>query len=142
MLEMRSIDVEAKGGVNGMTCLMEAIYSGHLDICRLLLDKGSQLEAEDNNGWTPLLYAAGENSVEIFRLLCDHGADVEARRSDGLRPLHRAAYYGQMSIVKELIEERNAEINARDVYGTALWYARQYGNPDVAAYLFSRGGIE
>jgi ankyrin repeat protein len=44
--------------------------------------------------------------------------------------------------VKELIEERNAEINARDDNGsTALRMARHYNKLDVAAYLVSHGGI-
>ena len=45
--------------------------------------------------------------------------------------------------MKELIEERNAETNARDNVGrTALRYARQLNKPDIAAYLVSHGGIE
>jgi ankyrin repeat protein len=55
-----------------------------------------------------------QGHVEIVRLLCDRGADVEARDNGGWRPLHYAAIYGHISVVKELIEERNAEINARD----------------------------
>jgi len=44
--------------------------------------------------------------------------------------------------VKELIEERNAEINARDDSGhTALWWARYVNSDEVAAYIVSRGGI-
>ena len=55
-----------------------------------------------------------EDHVEIVRLLCDRGADVEAFNNGGFRPLHYAAYNGHISVVKELIEERNAYINARD----------------------------
>jgi ankyrin repeat protein len=140
MLEMRSIDVEAKG-VYGRTCLLNAVYNGHLAICRLLIDKGAQLEAKDIDGNTPLHYAAIHGHFEIVRLLCDRGADDEARSNGGYRPLHRAAMYGHISVVKELIEERNAEINARDEAGdTALRIARQYDRHDVAAYLVSRGG--
>jgi ankyrin repeat protein len=44
--------------------------------------------------------------------------------------------------VKELIKERNADINARDNDGrTALTLARLINKPDVAAYLVSHGGI-
>jgi len=145
MLKMKSIDVEAREGgeEDGWTCLISAAYRGHLDICRLLIDKGAQLEAKDSNGWTPLYYAAPYGHVEIVRLLCDRGADVEACDDDGERPLHRAAVYGYISVVKELIEERNAEINARNDDGrTALTRARNRGNPDIAAYLISHGGIE
>jgi ankyrin repeat protein len=143
MLEMRSIDVEAKGGVTGMKCLHTAAHHGHLAICCLLIDKGAQLEAKNSYDWTPLHWAAIRGHVEIVCLLCDRGADIEARDSWGRRPLHEAAINGHISVVKELIEERNAEINARDDFGrTALRYATDRNNPDVAAYLASHGGIE
>jgi len=122
---------------------MAAAWNGHLAICRLLLDKGAQLEAKSSGGSTPLNFASGHGHIEIVRLLCDRGADVEARCNRGWRPLHWAAYFGHMSVVKELIEERNAEINARDGNGrTALRVARDEDQPDVAAYLVSHGGIE
>jgi len=144
MLAMRRIDVEAREGgeEDGDTCLITAARNGHLDICRLLIDKGAQLEAKSLNGMTPLHHVSIEGHVEVVRLLCDRGADVEARNRWGRRPLHRAAINGHISVVKELIEERNAEINARDKQGgTALRDARQGNNADVAAYLVSRGGI-
>ena len=143
MREMKSIDVEGKlgGSEDGWTCLMIAARYGHLDICRLLIDKGAQVTAKDKNGNTPLHCAAYQGHVEIVRLLCDHGADVEARDIRGLTPLHYAACYAHISIVKELIEERNAEINARTDDGwTALMWASN--KPDIAAYLISHGGIE
>ncbi len=133
--------MEAKAGVHGWTCLHFAADNDHLAICRLLIDKGAQVDAKSSGGWTPLHYAAGRN-VEIVRLLCDSGADVEARNNDGWRPLHFAACYGHISVVKELVEERNAEINARDRGGeTALTTARQFNELDIAAFLVSHGGI-
>jgi hypothetical protein len=145
MLEMRSIDVEGRRECrkNGDTCLMIAAYYGHLDICRLLLDKGAQLEAKGVFGYTSLHYPAIQDHVEIVSLLCDHGADVEARDVYGYRPLHWAAMNGHISVVKELIEERNAEINERiDDGWTALMLARQYNKHDVATFLVSHGGID
>jgi len=143
MLEMKSIDVEAEGGEYGWTCLMTAARNGHLAICRLLLDKGAQLEAKGVFGYTSLHYPAIQDHVEIVSLLCDHGADVEARDVYGYRPLHWAAMNGHISVVKELIEERNAEINERiDDGWTALMLARQYNKHDVATFLVSHGGID
>jgi len=142
MLEMRSIDVEAKGGDYGRTCLLNAAFNGHLAICRLLIDKGAKLEAKDIYGNTPLHHVAAQGHVEIVRLMCDRGADIEARDSHGDRPLHLAACFGHITVVKEFIEERNAEINARiDDGWTALRIANQCNKPDVAAYLVSHGGI-
>jgi hypothetical protein len=145
MLEMRSIDVEAKMSyeLGGYTCLMEAAFNGHLDVCRLLIDKGAHIEAKDRYGRTPLHFAAGRGHHEIARLLCDRGAEIEARTNSRWRPLHYAANSGNISIVKELIEERNAEINARINNGmTALSVARYKAKDDIAAYLVSRGGVD
>jgi ankyrin repeat protein len=106
-----------------------------------LINKGAQLEAKNSDGYTSLHRAACGGHVEIVRFLCDRGEDVEVQHDGGGRPLHCAATRGQISVVKELIEERNAEINARDDSGhTALWWAR-YGGDEVAAYIVSRGGI-
>ena len=74
--------------------------------------------------------------------MCYHGADIEARDIGEWRTIHRAANYGHISIVKELIEVRNADINAREERGrTALWFSRYKGRGGFAAYLVSLGGI-
>ena len=143
MLEMKSIDVEARlgGREDGDTCLMTAALHGHLDICRLLIDKGAQMEAKGRSGDSPLHYAAWEGSIEVVRVLCDRGADIEACGKNGNRPLHWAATCGHISTVKELIEVRNADINARNDDGrTALRIARYLVN--TTSYLISHGGIE
>ena len=140
MLEMKSIVVEAKGGAFGWTCLITATRNGHLAICRLLIDKGAKLEAKDRNESTPLYWAALHGHIEIVRLLCDCEANVEACDEDGWRPLHDAAWNGHISVVKELIEERNAEINANG-WRTALTLARRNNKLDIAAYLVSHGGL-
>jgi len=53
-----------------------------------------------------------------------------------------AAYLGRISVVKELIEERNADVNARFFGGTtALGWARNHSQPEMTAYLISHCGI-
>jgi hypothetical protein len=144
MLEMRSIDVEAKRSneVGGRTCFMIAASHGHLDTCRLLIDKGALIEEKDRHGLTPLHCAAQEGCIEIVRLLCDRGANIEARDNDGRTPLHLAAYYGHISVEKEIIEVRNAEINARtNNRRTSLSYGLNRDHSAVPTYLASHGGI-
>jgi hypothetical protein len=59
MLNIKSIDVEAREGgkEDGMTCLMTAARFGRLDICRLLIENGAQMEAKYNGSWSPLHWA-------------------------------------------------------------------------------------
>jgi ankyrin repeat protein len=81
--------------------------------------------------------------MNFFGMVWYEVNDVEARGNNGFRPLHEAACNGYISVVKELIEERNAEINARTVNGwTALTLAREVNKRNIAAYLVSHGGIE
>ncbi len=135
--------MEAKEDNYGWTCLHVASYHGHLAICRLLIDKGAQLDAMSAGVLTPLHWAVTTDNLRLVRLLCDHGADIEAKDSNGWTPLQSAAYNGLISIMKELVEERNADINARDGVGTtALRWAREEDNPDVAAFLIAHGAID
>jgi ankyrin repeat protein len=54
-----------------------------------------------------------------------------------------AAADGHISILKELIEVRNADINARDEHEeTALTTAQNHEKADMVAYLISQGGID
>jgi len=144
MLEMRSIDVEAKRKVEhgGDTCLTIAVFNNRLDICRFLINKGAHVHDKNRDADTTLHLAARQGHIEIVRLLCDHGADIEARNKDEWRPLHYAAHIGHITTVKELIEVRNADINARNNEGkTACRLARDKGHQDIVAYLQSQGGF-
>jgi hypothetical protein len=61
-----------------------------LAIVKLLLNKGADLEAEDDKGWTPLIHALlGEqiHSQEIVQHLLNNGSDLDAKDYLGRTPL-------------------------------------------------------
>jgi hypothetical protein len=66
-LNMRSIDLDANLSheAQGWACLISAVYNGHLDICRLLIDKGAQIEEKTRFDMTPLHFAAAQGRIEI-----------------------------------------------------------------------------
>ena len=143
MLKMRNIDVESRDSKYGWTCLHAAAGSGQLDMCRMLLEKGAQMNAKESDGMTPLHYACHRDHIEIVRLWCDRGSNIEAINIKGGTPLYYAALNGHLSVVKELVEKRNAKINVRVNNGaTALSLARSNNKVEVATYLRSHGGIE
>ncbi len=62
--------------------LIKAAAFEDLALVRLLLDKGSEVNAKDKDGKTPLMAAVGQGNLQVVPLLLDKGADVNARDKD------------------------------------------------------------
>jgi len=61
------------------TPLHYSIYSGRIDVARLLLARGADVNLVTRGGETPLHFAASELNAEMVRLLLDAGADVTVK---------------------------------------------------------------
>ena len=62
-------DVNVKGGFADGTPLHYAAANGHKEIAELLIEKGADLNAKDEDGGTPLDVAISFNRTEIAALL-------------------------------------------------------------------------
>ena len=69
-------DVNAEDKQYLMTPLHWAALEGHTKVAKVLLAKGADVNAEDEQGGTLLQWAALGGSVETATLLLDSGADV------------------------------------------------------------------
>ena len=72
---------------NGMTALMRAVDSGHIETVKRLLQAGADLDATDKWGQTALMLAAGRNDVLCTRLLLQVKANPNIRARNGLTAL-------------------------------------------------------
>jgi ankyrin repeat protein len=82
--------VNVKDDEYGGTPLHWAAWYGHVEIARLLLQNGAEVNAKERNGWTPLHWAAYRGHFDILHLLVENGADLEAKDIHGFRALHAA----------------------------------------------------
>ena len=113
------------------TYFARAAADGNVRNMRLLRMAGVNIDSR-GSCCTPLFLAAGEGRLDAVRYLLDQGANVNARDERGRTALTEAAFYGNASVVKELIL-RGADVNAISVEGTAL---------DVAAQANHSGAID
>lgn len=72
---------------NGYTPVHAAAEYGHLDLIQRLIEKGADLNIQDNDGDTPL-HACEQPRVAEF--LVRLGADLSTKNHDGLTPLQKA----------------------------------------------------
>ncbi len=86
------------------TPLHMAASRGKVEIARMLIDAGANVNVQNEYGSTPLHVAARRVEVEIARMLIDAGAYVDVQDKSGWTPLHVAAIYGNVEIARMLID--------------------------------------
>jgi ankyrin repeat protein len=114
---------------------------------RLLLEKGAEIEARDEEGQTPLIRAASAAQTGIVKLLLDKGARIEARDKYGNTALMSTACGGCAVIdmgdtfdSARLLVARGASVEARNKRGdTALMTAVSSGQTRIANLLLEKG---
>ncbi|KAF1957092.1 ankyrin, partial [Byssothecium circinans] len=74
--------------------LCQAAANGHEAVVRLLVDKGTNINAKDPYGLTALHQAAANGHEAVVQLLMNKGADVNAKSSSRLTALHQASANG------------------------------------------------
>ncbi|MFH1689999.1 MAG: ankyrin repeat domain-containing protein [Candidatus Eisenbacteria bacterium] len=137
-----------------------ATAGGHVDVVRLLLDRGAQVAAGDNENSTALDVAAIFGHLDLARFLAERGVDPRHGDINGMTPLHFACYNGNADIGGFLIGHGadvrattnsgstplhdasfNGDIECMNLAldGDAIIDATEGGFADVAARLIERG---
>ena len=74
----------------GWTALHHAAATGQVEMLRLLIDAGGDVNVRAQDGWTPLHCAAYWGHEEAAQLLLDQGAEVDLPDNNGRTPLQVA----------------------------------------------------
>ncbi|XP_038061254.1 ankyrin repeat domain-containing protein 17-like isoform X2 [Patiria miniata] len=139
LLKMNA-NVEDRGSKGDCTPLMEAASAGHVDIVKLLIDYGADVNAQSSAGNTPLMYACSGGHEEAVKVLLDHEANIEDHNENGHTPLMEAASSGHVGIAKVLLE-RGAGINthSNEFKESALTLACYKGHLEMVQFLLEAG---
>lgn len=158
-------NVEDRGIKGDCTPLMEAASAGHVDIVRLLIAHGADVNAQSTSGRiecvyteltsppyrskliprrclgnTPLMYGCAGGHEEVVRVLLEAGANVEDHNENGHTPLMEAASAGHVPVAKILLEH-GAGINthSNEFKESALTLACYKGHLDMVRFLLEAG---
>ncbi|KAK3266981.1 hypothetical protein CYMTET_24431 [Cymbomonas tetramitiformis] len=133
--------LEAGAGVNAGTGQRPLIHAaaerGMEEMVRELVEKSTEVDAEDGEGRTALTVALAFGQEAAARALLEAGAGVNA--GTGRRPLHTAAERGMEEMVRELVG-KGVEVDVEDGEGrTALTVALAFGHEGAARALLEAG---
>jgi hypothetical protein len=128
-------------GWKNHTLLTTAAWHDHVDLVRLLLERGADINQANAHGSTALICAVSWAHEEIVSFLLTRGADLSRKGSQGQTALMHASMDGNVAMVRLLLRSMGGGgLDERDEDGrTALCYACFEGHADVVRALLLAG---
>lgn len=124
--------------IDGVTALYIACEGGNVELAKLLINRGADVNLPVSWQRTPLYAANKAGHADIVKLLLDNEANPN-QLAKSQTPLHVAAENGCLQCVIHLVDA-GAEINALTSNGNPpIHLAKLSGHEDIVAYLRSHG---
>jgi len=95
-------NVACRTNAAGLTPLHWAAINGRVEIAEMLLAKGADVNATDQDGYTPLHLSAADDQAQLAFVLLGYNADVEARTRAGETALERARTHSRGDVARLL----------------------------------------
>lgn len=80
-------DINFRFAGTEMSCLCKAAFDGHINLVKLLIDKGAKLELSTSKGETALHGACYRGNFEVVKLLLEANVNVNSKTNAGQTPL-------------------------------------------------------
>mmetsp|Transcript_28567 Transcript_28567/g.53921 ORF Transcript_28567/g.53921 Transcript_28567/m.53921 type:complete len:487 (+) Transcript_28567:361-1821(+) len=120
---------------HGSSALLWAAGSGHLHVCKYLVDFGNvnPLRTMQKDGRNALHWAARNGHLEVCKWLVDWcKLSVDQPTLDGTTAFHWAVWQGHIGICRWLVEEENANFTSLNSFGcNAIQWAAQTSNLEM-----------
>uniref|UniRef100_A0A671U8E2 Ankyrin repeat domain 6b n=1 Tax=Sparus aurata TaxID=8175 RepID=A0A671U8E2_SPAAU len=123
----------------GRSPLHLAAYKGHIEVVRILLKAGCDLDIQDDGEQTALQRAAMVGNSDVISALIQEGCALDRQDKDGNTALHEVSWHGFCQSVKLLVKA-GANVHAKNKAGnTALHLACQNGHAQSSKVLLLGG---
>ena len=125
----------------GSTPLIVASSDGYLSTVKILIQKGSRIDAARKDGKHAAFLAAQNGHVDAMKLLIQKSPYVaDLKGYEGRTPLAAASIEGHLMIVKYLLSLPQTIIDSQDNNGSTPLILAAYNNhPDVVQLLLEKG---
>lgn len=114
----------------------------YVDVAKLLVQHGADVNLGDAQSNTPLMYAAFSGNEKLVEFLVSSGANVNAANYEGATPLMNAVLvksFASTDVIKMLIEH-GADVNAAEKDGmTVMSFASVRSSSDIKQLLRDNG---
>ena len=135
----RTGSIVAESSAGGATLLHIACEEGRVDLARVCLQHGTDVNRETYMSETPLWIACYKGKSRCAHLLLSRGANVDADNHYGETPLYIACQEGHLDCTRVLLCH-NARVNTwRDDGKTPLFVACEKGHFDCTQLLLAFG---
>jgi ankyrin repeat protein len=126
--------------LHGDSPLLWAAKNGNRPLTEAILHAQADINLLNKAGNTALIMAVASENTEIALLLIERGADIRlTARQDQYCPIHAACGFGNIEVLRALVE-KGADLEIRMSDGkTPLILASNYGHQEIAEYLIQHG---
>lgn len=132
---------EGSADDDGNSLLHQMVKQGKLNMIRMLIKAGADIESSNVHGSTPINSAAELGLHEVVKELIDADCGVNRPNLRGRSPLSSAAMNGHLEVVKQLISAE-CDIHWKDhERKNALMVAIEAEQLDVAKFLITAGRV-
>src|SRR5690348_15678213 len=87
----------------GRSPVADAVMSGNRALLQALVQQKADVNAAQADGATALHWAVYRDDLQSAQLLLKNGAKADAANRDEITPLYMASLYGNVAIMKELL---------------------------------------
>jgi len=136
LLISNGADIHSPTDKYGDAPLHRATNSTFIELIKLLIEKGADINAQNNEGWSPLHNAVNNRIIDAVKVLIKHGANVNAKDGMGLTPL-----WGCVISCSLLDENENPDVCIKIAQLLLKAGADTKAKDEYGETIFSEGGI-